>query len=196
MRNGAHKGGVALQELSMNILDIAENSVRAGAALVEIGLVENTARRCLALTIQDDGKGMDAAMLQNVTDPFCTTRTTRKVGLGLPFLKMAAEMTGGEMHIQSEVGVGTVVTATFTLGHIDLMPLGDMPATLQVLVQTNPDMDFVFRYQKDAHSFVFDTREVRAVLEGVPLSEPAVALFVRDYIAEHMEAVQSGETQA
>lgn len=178
-----------MQELSMNILDIAQNSVRANATLVEIELAQDTKKDLQTLTIRDNGKGMDETMVQRVTDPFYTTRTTRKVGLGLPFLRMAAQQTGGDLQIQSQVGKGTTVAATFTLSHIDLMPLGDMAGTMQALVQGAPDIDFVFTYTRDAQSFTFDTREVRRILEGVPLSEPAVTVFIGEYIAEHMQAV-------
>lgn len=174
----------------MNILDIAENSVRAEATLVEISLEQDTARSLQTLTIRDDGKGMDADMVQQVIDPFCTTRTTRKVGLGVPFLKMAAEMTGGSLTIQSTLGKGTCVTATFTLGHIDLMPLGDMPGTISALVQGSPDIDFVYRFARDGNEFTFDTRDARQILEGISFSEPTVALFIRDYIAEHTAALE------
>lgn len=166
----------------MNILDIAENSVAAGAGLIGISLWENTAQKRLTLTITDDGKGMDAEMVARVTDPFTTTRTTRKVGLGLPFLKMAAQQTGGDMSIQSTPGVGTTVSAWFTLGHIDLMPLGDMGGTLAALVQTSPDIDFAFSYQRNGESFTFNTRDAREILQGVPLSQPSVAVFIKDHI--------------
>lgn len=119
-----------MQELSMNVLDVAENSVAAGATLVAITLSIDTAAKRMTLTITDNGRGMPPEMAARVTDPFCTTRKTRKVGLGLPFLKMAAEMTGGALSIESTVGKGTCVTAWFTLGHIDLAPLGDMSATV------------------------------------------------------------------
>lgn len=181
-----------MQELSMNILDIAENSVRAGATLIQIHLEQDTRQNLQTLVIQDNGKGMSEEMVQTVTDPFCTTRTTRKVGLGLPFLKMAAQQTGGALTIVSKPGKGTTVTATFALGHIDLMPLGDMPGTLSALVQTNSDIDFTYTFIKDGRQFVFTTPEVREILGDVPLSEPAVALFIRDYVAEHTHAVENG----
>lgn len=180
-----------MQELSMNILDIAQNSVRADASLIEITLLQNTQTHQLVFSVKDNGRGMAPEFVQKVTDPFTTTRTTRKVGLGLPFLKMAAEMTGGSLHIESEVGTGTQLTATFTLGHIDLMPLGDVPATISALVQTSPDIDFVFTYTYNDASFTLDTREMREILEGVPLSEPSVALFIRDYVQQHMQAVHN-----
>jgi len=158
-----------MQELSMNVLDVAENSVAAGATLVAITLSIDTAAKRMTLTITDNGKGMPPEMAARVTDPFCTTRKTRKVGLGLPFLKMAAEMTGGALSIESTVGKGTCVTAWFTLGHIDLAPLGDMSATVAGLIQCSPDIDFVYTVQADGEQFAADTRELRAVLDGVPL---------------------------
>ena len=173
----------------MNILDIAQNSVSAGAGQIDIALRADTAGKTLALTIADDGCGMDAEMAANVTDPFCTTRTTRKVGLGVPFLKMAAEMTGGALAIDSAPGKGTVVRAMFGLFHIDLMPLGDIGATVSLLVQANPDIDFSFLYSRDGEAFSFTTQEAREMLSGVPLSEPAVAVFIKDYIKEHVTAL-------
>lgn len=177
----------------MNILDIAENSVRAGASLVGITLEQDTGKTTQCLTIADNGKGMDAEMVARVTDPFSTTRTTRKVGLGLPFLKMAAEQTGGSLCIESTVGVGTTVTATFGLGHIDLMPLGDIGGTMATLVQGSPDIDFVFCFCRDGDSFQFDTRNARAVLEGVPLNEPQVVLFIKEHVAAGVAAVMQGQ---
>ena len=173
----------------MNVLDVAENSVAAGAQTTQITLVADTVQRRLTLTIADDGKGMPPEMVKTVTDPFCTTRKTRKVGLGLPFLKMAAELTGGQLSIASEVGKGTVVTAWFTLGHIDLAPLGDMAGTVASLIQCNPARDFVYTVETDGEAFTADTRKLREVLDGVSLAEPAVALWVRDYLRENTEPI-------
>ncbi len=178
-----------MQELSMNILDIAENSVSADATLVEISLVQNTAQATQTLTIRDNGRGMDAEMVQNVTDPFCTTRTTRDVGLGVPFLKMAAEMTGGAFSINSTPGEGTLVTAVFTLGHIDLAPLGDMGSTISALVQANPDIDISFTFARDGAQFAFHTNDARAILGDVSLSEPSVALFLREHVNDGIASI-------
>lgn len=174
-----------MQELSMHVLDIAENSVKAGAQLTRIGISIDTAQKRLELVVADNGCGMSAEMAARVTDPFCTSRTTRKVGLGLPFLKMAAELTGGGMKLESIPGKGTAVTAWFVLGHIDLAPLGDMASTVATLMQCNPDVDFVYTLAVDGESFCADSREFRAILDGIPLSSPEVALFIREYIDEH-----------
>ena len=138
-----------MQELSLNVLDVAENSVRAGATLIEITVEEDTAADLLAITIADNGKGMTEEQVRRVTDPFFTTRTTRRVGLGVPFFKMAAELSGGGLQIRSQPGKGTVVTARFGLGSIDRMPLGDMEGTIRTLVQGSPGIDFVYTRRLD-----------------------------------------------
>lgn len=174
-----------MQELSLNILDIAENSVKAGAALITIDVCYRTAEDKLTVTITDDGCGMDAETVRKVTDPFYTTRTTRRVGMGLPLWKMAAEMTGGSMTVQSEPGIGTTVTAVFCVSHIDRLPLGDLPQTMTTLIGGSPQRDFVLRFAYDDRHFTVDTREVRAVLgEEIPLSEPEVLGFIAGQITE------------
>ena len=183
-----------MQELSLNILDIAQNSVAARARLCEIELVENSENNRLGLVIRDNGCGMNEETLRQVTDPFFTSRSTRKVGLGLPFLKMAAEMTGGEMCLTSEVGKGTEVRASFVLNHIDLMPLGDMGASFASLCAGSPEMDFSLLYEKDGRRFQFGTAQAREILgDEVSLAEPAVALFIREYVNEQISAVAGSE---
>lgn len=178
-----------MQELSLNILDIAQNSVAAEATLIEISVDINTGTKKLVISVADNGKGMSEETLKNVTDPFYTTRTTRKVGLGLPFFKMAAEATGGNMSVQSTVGKGTTVTAVFTLGHIDLTPIGDISGTITALIQCNPDIDFIYRASADGESFCLDTREMREILGEVPLDSPEVALFLRRYLSENQDHI-------
>ena len=174
-----------MQELSLNILDIAENSVKAGAALITVAVEYRTARDRLTVTIVDNGCGMSAETLQKVTDPFYTTRTTRRVGMGLPLWKMAAEMTGGALAVQSREGVGTTVTATFGLSHIDRLPLGDLPQTMTTLVGGSPEKDFVLEFDYDGRCFTADTRQYRAVLgEEIPLSAPEVLSYIDGAIRE------------
>ena len=165
-----------MRELSLNILDIAQNSLSAGAGLV-------------TLTVDEDGRGMDADTLQRVRDPFYTTRTTRKVGMGIPLFRMAAEMTGGSLDIVSEPGKGTAVTASFSLSHIDRMPLGDMAGTVTALIRLNPGVDFVYRHTVDGRSFEMDTRELRAQLGDVPLSEPDVMEWIDGYLREQEDSL-------
>ena len=174
-----------MQELSLNVLDVAENSVRANASLVEITVEEDTAADRLAIVIRDNGKGMTPEQVQTVIDPFYTTRTTRKVGLGVPFFRMAAQLSGGDLTIQSRVGEGTAVTATFGLTSIDRMPLGDINGTIATLVQCNPGIDWLYTRRKDGREMVMDTRQFREILEDTPLDAPEVLGFLRDYLAEN-----------
>lgn len=177
-----------MQELSLNVLDIAQNSVRAKATLVTITVTERSADHYLEISIADDGCGMSEEQVARVMDPFFTTRTTRKVGLGIPFFKLTAESTGGSFDIQSTLGEGTVTTARYHTDHIDMMPLGDMNATILSLISMNPQMDFVYRRSLDNNSFTLDTRELKAVLEDVPINSPEVVQFMK-------ETLQEGESE-
>lgn len=178
-----------MKELSLNILDIAQNSIHADATLVKILLAETDIS--FKLTIIDDGKGMSEEFLARVTDPFSTTRTTRKVGMGLPLLKLAAEQTGGYMTISSrERSVhpddhGTEVEAFFYKNHLDFTPLGDVISTIVSLVQGSPEVDFLFRHTFPDHEVELDTREIREVLgDEVPLSSPDVLVWIRETLKE------------
>lgn len=177
-----------MKELSLNILDVAENSVKAKASLIEILLTEEHNR--LTLVIRDDGCGMTKDVLEGVTNPFYTTRTTRKVGLGLPLLKMAAEMTGGKMTVSSvseiddKVNHGTTVTAEFYTDHIDFTPIGDIVATMVTLIQGHPDFDFLFIHNINGKEISLDTRELRVVLEDVPLDNYDVIKWIEGSLNE------------
>ena len=176
-----------MRELSLNILDIAQNSIAAGASLTEIVVAENTREKTLLIGIYDNGKGMTEEQVRNVQDPFFTTRTTRKVGMGIPLFKMAAEQTGGSFTIASEVGVGTRVEARFKTDSIDFTPLGDMSSTITTIVCMNEDKDFIYIRSVDDEKFEFSSAEIKAILDGVPLSEPSVMSWVEGYITEHTE---------
>jgi len=173
-----------MRELSMHILDIAQNSIAAGAKMVRIDVAEDHAADTLTITVADDGSGMDLNTVERVRDPFVTSRTTREVGLGIPLFAAAAERCGGGLEIISAPGVGTTVRAVFGLSHIDRAPIGDMAGTLMALSVCNPDVDFVYNRAQGDESFHFDTREIRAELGGVPLSHPEVAVFIRDYVEQ------------
>ena len=179
-----------MEELSQNILDIAMNSVAVKAPNIDVIIKEDTVNKTLSISIADNGPGMSEEMVSRVTDPFCTTRTTRRVGLGIPFFKMQAEMTGGNFAIDSKLGVGTTVTATFNTDHIDFIPIGNLPETMMTLVGAAPELDISLNYQKDQHTLSFDTREMRQVLgEDVPLDTPAVLIWIRDSITEELETL-------
>lgn len=177
-----------MKELSLNILDIAKNSVKAGADNIIIKLEEND--EDLKVTITDDGCGMSSEMVARVTDPFCTTRTTRKVGLGIPFYKLAAEQTGGTFEIiskpksqESDLS-GTTVTAVFKKKHIDCLPLGDVISTVSTLIQGSPEIDFVFLHEYNGKKVFLSTAEMRELLADVPLNSPEVLVWVRDFLEE------------
>ena len=176
-----------MKELSLNILDVAKNSVTAGAENIEISLLTD-AEGMLTLTIKDNGCGMTEETLKNVTDPFYTTRTTRRVGLGLPLLKLAAEQTGGTLVLSSsvdEVLHGTALEARFDTNSIDFMPLGDIVSTVCILIAGSPEIDFLFEDVTDARSVRLDTKELREVLgDGISLAEPEVQAWISEYLKE------------
>ncbi len=174
-----------MRELSLNVLDIAQNSVRADASLIEIRLIESTSAHTLEISISDNGKGMSSEQLRNVRDPFFTTRTTRKVGMGIPLFRMAAEMTGGSFDIESTPGKGTKTTAFFRTDHLDFTPIGDMCSTIITLVTMNLHIDFVYIRQLDGKSFTLDTRQLKEILGDVPLNEPSITAWLKDFITEN-----------
>ncbi len=175
-----------MRELSLNVLDIAQNSIRAEASLVEIFVEESTEENSLLIRISDNGKGMTPEQVQSVRDPFFTTRTTRKVGMGIPLFRMAAEMTGGSFEIESEVGKGTVTSAFFRTDHLDFTPLGDMASTVVMLITMNLHMDFVYNHKRDDRDFTVDTRQLKEILGDVPLNEPGIAAWIKDFINENI----------
>lgn len=179
-----------LPEISLSILDISQNSTKAGASLVEILVAIDTKKNELLFTIDDNGCGMNEEQLENVVDPFFTSRTTRKVGLGIPFLKQSAECTGGTFDIQSKVGVGTNVKALFHTDHIDCMPLGDISSTILTMVTMTDDVDFVYTYSYDDKSFTLDTREIREIMGDIPFSVPDVRNFISEYLVENKREVE------
>ena len=182
-----------MTEISLNVLDITENSVKAGATLINITVNADTAKDSLTITIDDNGCGMTPEQLSKVTDPFFTTRTTRKVGLGVPFFKQSAEMTGGSFDIKSTPGVGTSICATYVLSSIDRMPLGDMVSTMHQLIVMHHQCDFLYTYTYNLKSFTLDTREFRETLGDVPFDVPEVSLFIRDFLKENTDEVNSGQ---
>lgn len=181
-----------MTEISLNVLDVAENSTRAGASLVLITVTADITGDRLTITIEDNGCGMTQEQVAKVIDPFFTSRTTRKVGLGVPFFKYAAESTGGSFRINSQLDVGTTVTAEFVLSHIDRMPLGDISATIHNLVVYHPDTDFRYCYSYGGRSFTLDTREFRDILGDVPFNVPEVSSYIKEYLDENKLETDGG----
>jgi hypothetical protein len=181
-----------MPEISLNILDVAENSVRAQATLISISAEADSAADTLTVIISDNGCGMTPEQVQHVTDPFFTTRKTRRVGLGVPFFKLAAELSGGSFNIHSVLGEGTDVVAVFGLSHVDRMPLGDMPSTIHTLITMHEEIDFIYTYRYDEDSFFLNTAEMREILGDVSFQEPEVSAYILDYLKENTKEVTGG----
>ena len=178
-----------MEDLSLHILDIAENSIAAGARTISISVLENTLENLLRIDIADDGRGMDPAMAEKAADPFSTSRTTRRVGLGLALLREAAEAANGSLAIRSKPGRGTTVTATFELHHIDRKPLGQMTETIIALIVSRGDLDIVYRHTRDDRSVVFDTRTLRGQLREAPLNSAGAMSALREHLMHEEESL-------
>lgn len=184
-----------MKELSLNVLDITKNSVKARATLIHISLVEVGNK--LTMTITDNGCGMKPEVVSTVMNPFYTTRTTRKVGMGIPLLMLAAEQTGGSVTIESRheedhpADHGTVVTATFYTDHIDFTPIGDLVTTMKTLIMGSPEIDFTFLHDRNGQKVEMDTRQLREVLGDVPLDTYEVMEWIGDFLREQYDAPQT-----
>lgn len=179
-----------MRELSLHLIDIIQNSVVAGATLIEIELDANTIEDYLKITIVDNGCGMDEETLQKVKDPFVTSRKTRKVGLGLSLFEAACQRCGGYLEISSEKGAGTAVTAFMKYSHIDRNPVGNIVDTI-VSSLLNENTDIVYRHTFNGESFEFDSREIKKIV-GDDLSDPEILNWTREYIAENIENIDGG----
>ena len=179
-----------MKEIALHILDIAENSVAAGARNTTITVIEDSATDRLKIIIADDGKGMDETTAARIMDPFVTSRTTRKVGLGIPLLKAAAEACNGSLTICSTPGQGATLTVEFQRSHIDRMPLGDLPGTFLTLLIGYPDIHWVFCYRVDGEEFLFDDAPIKQELAGVPLTEPSILAFLRKLLEDGVRCLQ------
>jgi hypothetical protein len=174
-----------VEDISLHILDISENSVRADAKKIEIIVTKDVQADLIRIDVIDDGRGMDADTLARIRDPFFTTKH-KKTGLGIPLLSQAAEQTGGGLEIESLPGTGTRVTVSFRASHVDRPPVGSMADTLLALIAGHPDRDYVYEEREGERSFRFDTREIKTDLEGVPITEPSVLGAIRDLFREHI----------
>jgi anti-sigma regulatory factor (Ser/Thr protein kinase) len=175
-----------MDEIASHIMDIVANSVSAKAKNILVSITNDTKKAQLTLRIKDDGIGMDEDMARKVQDPFFSTKIGKKVGLGIPLLKGTAETTEGSFHLSSSVGKGTEISATFSLNHPDLPPLGNLKDTVFVITVGNPDTNFQFRIQTDEEEFNFDTQEIKNLLDDVPINHPEVIAFLSKYLDENM----------
>ncbi|MBV5280509.1 MAG: sensor histidine kinase [Actinobacteria bacterium] len=186
-----------MREIALHLLDIAENSVAANAKNITLTVCEDLQGDRLTASVIDDGKGMSAEMTSSVMDPFVTSRTTRKVGLGIPLFKAAAESCNGNLIINSEIGKGTKLDVDFQHSHIDRMPLGDLSSTILTLFVAYPKIHWLFDYKvipangMPKENFVFDTQPVMAELGDISLTEPAVLAFIREFIESGVTRVRA-----
>jgi hypothetical protein len=178
-----------VREIALHVLDLLQNSVEAGASRVSVDITEDAATDRLVLEVRDDGRGMPPRIRDRVFDPFVTTRRTRRVGLGLPLLAVAARQTGGDASVESSPGRGTTITVSFGLTHLDRAPLGDMAATLVTILAANPQLKLHYRHRRDGGEALFDTEVIANQMGAVPWGEPQVALWARDAIRSGLAAL-------
>lgn len=176
-----------MNDLSLHIIDIIQNSLSAGASLIKLTIKEKSLENLLFIEIEDNGKGMNQQQISKLDDPFFTSRTTRRVGMGIPLFRDSARQSGGSLVVTSELGKGTKVTATFKLNNIDCPPLGDIANSFVLMVSANPNIDFLFKYIIDQSEYVFDTVEVKEILDRLPINSPAVIRMLTEMIDANIE---------
>jgi hypothetical protein len=174
-----------LEDISLHILDIAENSVRADAKKISIVVAKDSANDILSIEVIDDGKGMDAETLIQVRDPFFSTKK-KKTGLGIPLLTQAAEQTGGKLTVESTPGKGTRIAVTFCWSHLDRPPMGSLTDTILTLIAGHPELEYIYEEREGSHAFQFDIREIKKELEGIPVTDPAVLNAIRDLLKQNI----------
>lgn len=180
-----------MEDLSLHILDIVENCITAEAGRIEVKITEDTRVNLLTVEISDNGKGMSEELLKNATDPFYTTRTTRKVGLGIPLLAQSARESNGDISVKSKTGEGTSIKATFQYDHIDRKPLGDIGQTMIILIMSNPEIDFLFEHIKNDKSYTLDTTEMKKDLDGIPINNPEVIKIIKNDISAWLNSTDN-----
>lgn len=179
-----------MNDLSLHIIDIIQNSLSAGASLIKLTVGEKRSSNLLFIEIEDNGKGMTPQQVNNLDNPFFTSRTTRRVGMGIPLFRDSARQSGGNLVVTSQLGKGTKVTATFELNNIDCPPLGDIANTLILMVSANPNIEFFFRYVFEESEYVFDTVEVKEILEGLPINAPSVIRMLTNMVDANIKEIK------
>lgn len=179
-----------MNDLSLHIIDIIQNSLSAGATLIKLTVNEEIKADLLTIEIEDNGKGMTAQQVMSLEDPFFTSRTTRRVGMGIPLFKQSALQSAGDLIVLSELGVGTKVTATFKHSHIDRPPLGDVANSFILMVSANPEREFLLRYIYNGDEYCFDTVEVKEVLDGLPINEPSVIRMLTGMVDANIKEIK------
>lgn len=175
--------------MSLHILDIVQNSITAGAKNIIVGIEEDLEANTYIIRVEDDGCGMSKEVLKRVMDPYYTSRTTRRVGLGIPLFKQNAERSGGYLRIRSEPGKGTVLEAMFVHDNIDRPVLGDVAGVMVLLLGANPDIHFRFGHKKDLQEYIIDSMEIGEALEGFPVSDPGIMKTIKKMIRENLAEI-------
>lgn len=178
-----------MKELAMHVYDLMENSTAANSTEVKLTIRDSLKDNIYAFTIEDNGKGMTPEFMAKVTDPYTTSRTTRKVGLGLPLIKMNTENCGGGMKLQSEVGKGTRLDFWFQHNHWDRPPMGDIAGTIVMLCAAHEDIHIIYKHITDEDEFVFDTDEIHEALDGMSMNDVKVMGWLKDMVHENLEAI-------
>ncbi|WP_069997972.1 ATP-binding protein [Cellulosilyticum sp. I15G10I2] len=178
-----------MKEIALHILDVVQNSVRAGATEISIIIIEDTPNNLLKITIEDDGKGMSKNLVSSVKNPFVTSRTLRKVGLGIPLLNQLCEECAGGLSVESTLGKGTKLIATMQYNHIDRLPIGDMPSTMTTLILSKPEIEYIYQHSYNDHAFLFDTKQIKTMLEGVPIHDLEIIKWIGNYLQENIEEI-------
>lgn len=181
-----------MRELSLHILDLVQNSLEAGASQVDLEIIEDTKMNRMSIRVSDNGCGMDEITQQRVTDPFVTSRTTRKIGLGLPLLDMTTKQCGGSLSISSSIGRGSVVEAVYQLSHLDRPPLGNIADTIQAIIIANSNLHFTYRHVVEDQVFLVESKHIRDVLGDIPLTDPDVITWLRNYITDGVRCLYGG----
>lgn len=184
-----------MREIALHIMDIAENGINAGADCIQVRVIESRTDNRLEVRINDNGSGIPKDMIDNVTDPFVSTRKTRRIGLGLSLLKAAALRCNGSFSVKSQPGQGTSVHVTFQYDHIDRAPLGNMASTIAALIAGNHHVDFVYRHAVDGEAFQLDTRQVKQELDDVPITDPAVIQYLDKSIRNALAGLEPNEVK-
>lgn len=182
-----------MKELSLHVYDLMENSIAANASLIELTITDSIKDNIYSFVIKDNGKGMSPDFLAKVTDPWTTTRTTRKVGIGLPLIKMNSELCGGGMNIKSEVGKGTVLKFWFQHDHIDRAPMGDLAGTIVMLCAQHEEIHYIYKHITDEGEYIFDTNEVKEVLDGMSMNDINIIRYLKEMIQENLKEIGYNE---
>ena len=180
-----------MNELSLYILDIVQNSLKADSKNVELIINEDNIKDLLEIDVIDDGRGMSEEILEKATNPFYTSRTTRKVGLGLPLLKELCELCEGSLTLESKPTVGTKLKATFKLSSVDLPPFGNLIDTFYLIIVNNENVDVVIRYRKNDKEFFFDTKEIKEVLDGMSIQDPLLVDWIKEYLTNGLNEINN-----